>query len=447
MTSPRFSFTRQRLAAIEASDKRATYRDADTRGLILDVTENGVKTFRIYRKVDGRPERITLGRFNQTLPDSRDFPQGTDLLKSMLGQPELNVRMARRLAEAVNVQLDAGSNPAETKRKARGELTLGQMFERYVDEYAIPRGLRTVQAMRELYERYLGELPDLPVKKHGVKRTKSPAGVNWHNRKLSSIQPDEVRKVHMAVGKIRAGSSANQIVDLLSRVFNKARDWGEFSGRSPTEGCELLPEVKRDRFLRPDELPAFWKALDEETNEDFRDYVMLSILTGARAGNTLAMAWADLDLQTAEWRIPDAASKNGEALRIVLVPEAVEVLQRRREASQLSPWVFPADSKTGHMTALRKRWAALLERAGIKDFRFHDLRRSLGSWQARTGASLLIIGKSLGHKSHQATQIYARLDTDPVRESVARATSAMLAAGRGKPADVADLKGRKRAAA
>ena len=46
-----------------------------------------------------------------------------------------------------------------------------------------------------------------------------------------------------------------------------------------------------------------------------------------------------------------------------------------------------------------------------------------------------------------ATQIYARLDTDPVRESVARATSAMLAAGRGKPADVADLKGRKRAAA
>lgn len=447
MPSPRLPFTRKSLADIAPPTTRTSYRDQETRGLILDVTPNGVKTFRVYRKVNGRPERITLGRFNPSLPDSREFPQGSDLLKALLAQPELNVRMARRLAEAVNVQLDAGANPAETKRKARGELTLGQMFERYVNEYALPHKLRTVGAMRELYERYLGELPDLPAKKHGRKRTKAAVGVNWHNRKLSSIQPEEVRRLHMAAGKVLAGSSANQIVDLLSRVYNKARDWGEFSGRSPADGCEMLPEVKRDRFLKPDEMPAFWKALDEEPSEDFRDYVMLSILTGARSGNTMAMAWADVDLHAAEWRVADADSKNGEALRIVLVPEALDVLERRR-AGSISPWVFPADSASGHMVSPRKRWAALLKRAGIANFRFHDLRRSLGSWQARTGASLLIIGKSLGHKSHQATQIYARLDTDPVRESVARATSAMLAAGRGTPAEVAPIeKAKKRRAA
>ncbi len=59
----------------------------------------------------------------------------------------------------------------------------------------------------------------------------------------------------------------------------------------------------------------------------------------------------------------------------------------------------------------------------------HDLRRTLGSWQARTGASLAIIGKSLNHKSQQATAIYARLDLDPVRQSVNTATAAMLQAG------------------
>jgi integrase len=69
----------------------------------------------------------------------------------------------------------------------------------------------------------------------------------------------------------------------------------------------------------------------------------------------------------------------------------------------------------------------------IHDLRIHDLRRSLGSWQAKTGASLAIIGKSLSHKTAQATAIYARLDLDPVRESVERATSAMLAAAGVKP--------------
>lgn len=79
----------------------------------------------------------------------------------------------------------------------------------------------------------------------------------------------------------------------------------------------------------------------------------------------------------------------------------------------------------------------MLDRAELSDLRIHDLRRTLGSWQAKTGASMVIIGKSLNHKSQQATAIYARLDLDPIRESVERATSAMLtAAGLKKPADV-----------
>jgi len=69
---------------------------------------------------------------------------------------------------------------------------------------------------------------------------------------------------------------------------------------------------------------------------------------------------------------------------------------------------------------------------GLPDIRIHDLRRSLGSWQAVTGASGFIIGKSLGHRSQQATAIYARLNLDPVRASVERATEAMMLAGKRK---------------
>jgi integrase len=88
--------------------------------------------------------------------------------------------------------------------------------------------------------------------------------------------------------------------------------------------------------------------------------------------------------------------------------------------------LFNAKASEGHITPPKKRWAALIGRAGLTNLHLHDLRRSLGSWQARTGASPLIIGKSLGHKSMQATQIYARLDADPVREAVTHATTAML---------------------
>jgi len=97
-----------------------------------------------------------------------------------------------------------------------------------------------------------------------------------------------------------------------------------------------------------------------------------------------------------------------------------------------------------HITPPKKRWQNLLQRCGIDNLRIHDLRRSLGSWQAITGASLVIIGKSLGHKSADATMIYARLNTDPVRASVGAATSAMLeAAGMKNSANVLPLRAAK----
>jgi integrase len=89
--------------------------------------------------------------------------------------------------------------------------------------------------------------------------------------------------------------------------------------------------------------------------------------------------------------------------------------------------------ESNHIVDLKRPWAALLARAKIENLRIHDLRRSLGSWMAGAGASLPIIGRALGHQSGEATAIYARLSLDPVRESIATATTAMLAAAAAKP--------------
>jgi integrase len=84
------------------------------------------------------------------------------------------------------------------------------------------------------------------------------------------------------------------------------------------------------------------------------------------------------------------------------------------------------------MTPPAKKWRALLKRAKIEGFRFHDIRRSVGSWAAIQGASLPTIGRALGHRSVSSTAIYARLSLDPVREAMQRANAAMTTAGEAK---------------
>jgi len=142
------------------------------------------------------------------------------------------------------------------------------------------------------------------------------------------------------------------------------------------------------------------------------------------------MRWQDIDLNEAIWRIPK--TKNGDALNVPLTPESLTILEARKKQKIVNAiWVFPGDGKTGHLVEPKKAWAAILQNAGIEELRIHDLRRTLGSWQARQGTSTAIIGKSLGHRSQQATAIYARLDIDPVRQSMEQATAGMIDAGGG----------------
>lgn len=164
----------------------------------------------------------------------------------------------------------------------------------------------------------------------------------------------------------------------------------------------------------------------------------MSLLTGARRSNVLAMRWEDISFERAEWRI--ALTKNGTPQTVTLSPEAVGILGNRMPV-ETAGYVFPGLGKHGHLVEPIKGWKRILERSGIQNLRIHDLRRTLGSWQAKTGASLSIIGKSLNHKSPSTTAIYARLDLDPVRESVERATDAMLvAAGRKPGGEVVDIR-------
>jgi integrase len=226
------------------------------------------------------------------------------------------------------------------------------------------------------------------------------------------------------MGEQQGPYQANRTLALIRAMYNKADALG-WKGDNPATGIERFPEKARDRFLLPEELPKFFAALVEEPNPVLQAFFLLCLLTGARRSNVEAMRWDEISWELAQWRIPD--TKGGVPVVVPLVPAAIAVLKRLQETVK-SEWVLPG-RRGGHLTTPGIAWKRLLKRAGLEDLRIHDLRRSLGSWQALTGASLPIIGKSLGHSRPETTAIYARLTLDPVRQAVERATEAMMQAG------------------
>lgn len=413
----RIRFKKEVLEALPAPEKgRSTYYDDQVQKLAVRVTSAGTKTFYVITRDGDSVAWLKLGTF-----------------------PDMTVEIARKEAQKHLGDFAKGASPVKAKRIEKQRLTLGQAFDNYQTLYAVPRGIKTADDTRMIWERCIGAMPDEPAKKHGRKREKHPAGVDWSNRKIDEISGAEVRTLHAEIGTTTP-VLANRVVEIIGTIYARASEWG-YTGINPAKDIRPFKEVKRDRFIQADELPAFFKALADDTSEDFKHFVLLCLLTGARRVNVLSAQWQEINLASAVWRIPD--SKNGDPVVVALVPEAVEILKARDpDGEKKTGFVFPADSKTGYLSPPAKRWQALLKRAGMADFRIHDLRRSLGSWQAISGASLAIIGKSLGHKSADATLIYARLSMDPVRASVNTATTAMLqAAGVRKTAQVKQIKG------
>jgi integrase len=139
------------------------------------------------------------------------------------------------------------------------------------------------------------------------------------------------------------------------------------------------------------------------------------------------MEWAELDLENAVWHIPATKTKNKRPTSISLCAPALAILRTRYEQRNGSPYVFPSrQGGEGHLMDPRKAWARITAAADVDDLHIHDLRRSQASWQAALGFSLAIIGKALGHADLKSTQVYSRLQLDPVKEAVSKASDAML---------------------
>jgi integrase len=424
----RFTFTRITLRDLPVpNQKTVLVHDDVSRGLKITISPSGLKSFRLIRKFKGRPLKITLGKFDPQIPETREISDGSEPLEMLGNRPALNIRMARKLATALNAQLDAGVNPYDAVRRSRTERTLGDLFECYA-QYLGSEGKKALPRFRYIFERYLGELPNEPRKKHGKLRTKPQGAVNWKRRALSAIRYEDVKKLRFALSQSTGETTSNQVIALLRATYSFGKKQRLYDGDNPAVGVGKFRMQSRDRFLQAEELPRFFQALATESDDNIRDFFQLALYTGARRGNMLAMRWDQLSLDSASWRIPE--TKNGEPIIVPLVEEAVEILRRRLRTAQSVAWVFPGSGKSGHLSSVKQAWARIVKRAGIENLRIHDLRRSLGSWMASTGANMIATQRALGHKTIAASLVYQRLAQDPVRAAMQRATSELTRAAK-----------------
>jgi integrase len=394
----KINFTKRTVEALRTPKPgagRTIIYDSQVRGLGVVVQPSGSKSFFWFRRIAGTPTWRTIGACD-----------------------ELAIEQARRFAAEWNSKLAvwrasdySGPGPLENRR----DVTFGEAVTDYIARHLSVNAKSPEKAAdycRWQVARYLSQ---------------------WNARKLHSIRREDCRALHQDLGET-APIMANRILQLARTIFNHAKREELFSGENPAAGIRPFKETSRSRFLQPDELQRLFAALDSRaTPRDLKDFVMLSLLCGARRSDTLGARWDELDLERATWTIPDP--KNQVPYVIPLMPEAVAIIKKRSKESE---WLFPGVGASSHIVDLKRPWADLVRRAKVENLRVHDLRRSLGSWMAGAGASLVVIGKALGHASNEATAVYARLQLDPVRLAIAAATDAMIAAA--KPRKLKQLK-------
>lgn len=167
------------------------------------------------------------------------------------------------------------------------------------------------------------------------------------------------------------------------------------------------PERGRVRFLSDEDRKNLLTKCKEDDNPYLHTVVVLALLTGARQSEIMGLQWKDIDFKRRRATFHD--TKNGERRSVPLAKQAFDLLQGMNKVRRIdSPYAFPRKDGKKPME-IRKRWEKAVRDAGLKDFRFHDLRHTAASYLAMNGASLLEIAEILGHKTLAMVKRYSHL--------------------------------------
>lgn len=372
--------------------------------LYVSVGRGGTKAFCFRCKENGNWKTLDLDcKFDDSLPD-------TLARRSMIE--------AQTRAAELTARRNRGENVFEQVKTVKASPTLEELFEHYRIQHLEKRGKRVEDNVNN-FNRWFGKR-------------------NLGKKKAAEFSHDDAARLHKQMEK--TPGSANRTMQLGRAMFNfgiKTR----FIERTdnPFAGVSLFHENQRDRVLSDEEAGKLIQAISDVPLKHCRertlsDMIMLWLLTGVRKAVMLSMQWSEIDEDSWVWIIPAAKMKGRKTQEILLGPAEVEILTQRKTlletAGKLTDFVFPSDkSASGHIQDPGNAWETLRKDLELDDVWIHDLRRSLASAMANTGASVAIVKQTLAHTDERTTmRAYIRTNRQAQLEARQKAQEAWFEA-------------------
>lgn len=212
-------------------------------------------------------------------------------------------------------------------------------------------------------------------------------------------------------GLKRSPATVNRHLSVLSKIFSLAVD-AEIVESNPCRRVRNFQlNNQRVRVLSSEEETKLFSALGE--NELVKNIVRVALHTGMRRGEIFNLKWFDLDFNRNLIQIRE--SKSGKK-RLVPMNETVQNLlgnlKRKNE------FVFPSPKTGGRLDNIKRSFRRAVEDAGIRDFRFHDLRHTAATRMADAGADAFTLMKILGHSDIRMTSRYTHATDTALRRAV-----------------------------
>lgn len=340
----------------------------------------------------------------------------------------MNVKEISPAAEAI-----PGADAANIVRRLQAlaerpdTVTVGELIDRYMAQYA---GADVTRAHRmAAWHVLLGEFPLAQVNQDLVYVSREELAARPALRFLGRDHMGRHIFKPKAGGKRKTPATINRYMVALSALFTWAieRRMTPKGWANPCRGIKRLAEPDgRVRFLNEAERERLFQACKESKQQRLFPLVLMAMLTGARKGELLGLRWRDLDLDGGVATL--GKTKNGDRRTLVLLSQLVELL--RPLAGDRDRYVFGSVRTRYQAPAVvDSAWREALERARLRDFRFHDLRHCCASYLAQAGTPLNVIAEVLGHRRLDMTRRYAHLTTQTKATAMKHALGAIGASG------------------
>jgi integrase len=277
-------------------------------------------------------------------------------------------------------------------------------------------GIKPSRSWRESVVRWLDETSEKATHKEDKKKL-IWLHVHLGDLNLDGITQDVIDRIRSAKLKEASKGTTNRYLALVRSILLRARDEWEWVEKVPK--IRLFKETtSRERSLTV--LHA--KSLLDELKEHQREMVLFSLATGLRQSNVLRLEWAQVNMELRHAWVKGTQSKNRHPISVPLNDVALAVLQR--QTGKHPERVFTYRGKPIN-SAGTKAWYAALKRAGIEDFRWHDLRHTWATWQRQAGTPTHELQRLGGWRTGAMVERYAHLAPESLTVAASRLDSVL----------------------